>query len=96
MIILFNSAYRVSVFLAAMLTSMICYRLVRHGLLIKRNLAHGYASTYVAIVVLVVESMLPYAPTCVGFLISLRIGSQMVGAFGYVHARMMVRVFIPG
>lgn len=83
--------YSVSVFLTAMLTWMICYRLVGHGRLIKEHLAYEYASLYFAVVALVVESVLPSTLASIAFLITLGIDSEVMSAFGYVHALMMVR-----
>ena len=83
--------YCISVFLTTTLTLLICYRLVSHGRLIKEHLAYEYASTYYAIIALVVESVLPSTLASIAFVISLGLGSQTVGLFGYLYALTMVR-----
>lgn len=82
--------YAVSVFLTAMVTWMICYRILSHGKIIKERLEPEYASPYFAIVALVVESVLPYTLSGIAFLISLGLGSQMTGMFAYLQASLMV------
>lgn len=83
--------YCTSVFLETTLTSMICYRLLSHGRLIKERLTSEYASLYFAIALLVVESVLPYTLAGIAFVISLGLGSQMMGVFGYLYTLTMVR-----
>ncbi|KAG8221478.1 hypothetical protein J3R82DRAFT_1691 [Butyriboletus roseoflavus] len=86
--------YTVSVFLTAMLTWMICYRLVRHGRKIKEDLGSEYASPYFAIVALVVESMFPCTLSGIAFLISFGLRSQQSVFFSFVFVMMMVRGLI--
>ena len=83
--------YCISVFLTATLTLSICYRLVSHGRLIKEHLAYEYVSTYYAIIALIVESVLPYTLAGIAFVISLGLGSQTMGLFGYLYVLTMVR-----
>ena len=83
--------YTVSIILCTLLTCMICYRLLRYGKLMEEHLGREYASTYFAVVALIVESVLPYTLSGVTFLILLGIKSQIKVAFGYMYALMMVR-----
>ena len=72
---------------------MICYRIVRHGRKVQEHLGHEYASTYFAILTLVVESVLPYTLSGIAFLVSLGVGSPTSVAFISVYLLMMVRGF---
>ena len=83
--------YTVSVFLNTVLTCMICYRIVRHGRKVREHLGSEYASSYFAIVTLVVESVLPYTLSGIAFLVSLGVGSSTSVAFVSVYFLMMVR-----
>ncbi|KAG6369809.1 hypothetical protein JVT61DRAFT_13518 [Boletus reticuloceps] len=53
--------YAISVSLTAILTCMICGRLVYYGMLMKKVLGGEHAAPYFSTVMLVVESMLPYS-----------------------------------
>ena len=83
--------YTVSVFLHTTLTCMICYRLVRHGRKVQKHLGHEYASSYFAVVTVVIESVLPYTLSGIAFLVSLGVGSPTSVAFVCVYFMMMVR-----
>ena len=48
--------WSVSMFLNATLTSMICYRVVRHGRKVREHLGDEYATSYFAIVAIIVEA----------------------------------------
>ena len=88
----FGLAYcTVSVVLSTILASMICYRLVRHGKRVQEHLGHEYASSYFAVVTLVIESVLPYTISGIAFLVSLGVGSPTSVAFVCVYFMMMVR-----
>ena len=86
--------YTTSVFLTAMLTWMVCYRVVQYGRRIKEGLGSEYASPYFAIVALVVESVLPCTLSGIAFLISFGIGSQTSVCFSFVFILMMVRSLV--
>ena len=72
---------------------MICYCIVRHGEDVREHLGQEYASSYFAIVTLVVESVLPYTLSGIAFLVSLGLGSPMSPVFVSVYLQMMVRGF---
>ena len=50
----------VCVFLNATLTSLICYRLIRHGKLVRAEFGHEHASVHFSVAETIVRSMLPY------------------------------------
>ncbi|KAH0828710.1 hypothetical protein J3R83DRAFT_3116 [Lanmaoa asiatica] len=81
--------YTVSVFLNATLTSMICYRMLRHGKMVQEYLGHEYASPYFTVVTIIVESVFPYALSGIAFLVSLGVGSPTSIAFFNVYVLMM-------
>lgn len=82
--------YAVSVFLHSVLTGMICYRILRHGRMVREHLGREYASLYYAVVVLVVESVLPYTLSGIAFLASLGVRSATSTAFVALYFLMMV------
>lgn len=82
--------YSVSVGLTAMLTLIICYRMVTHGLEMKKRLGDDYASVYFALLAVIIESVLPYTLSGVAFLISFGVGSSTSIAFACVYILMMV------
>ncbi|KAF8444031.1 hypothetical protein L210DRAFT_864785 [Boletus edulis BED1] len=53
--------YTISVSLTAILTCMICGRLIYYGRLMKKHLGQEHAALYFSTVMLIVESMLPYS-----------------------------------
>ncbi|KAF8132546.1 hypothetical protein EV363DRAFT_1216252 [Boletus edulis] len=53
--------YTISVTLTAIMTCMICGRLIYYGRLMKKHLGQEYAAPYFSTVMLIVESMLPYS-----------------------------------
>ncbi|KAG6371316.1 hypothetical protein JVT61DRAFT_9787 [Boletus reticuloceps] len=53
--------YVISVSLTAILTCMICGRLIYYGRLMKKHIGPEHAAPYFSTVMLIVESMLPYA-----------------------------------
>ena len=83
--------YAISVFLNTILSFMICYRILQHGMKIRKHLGHEYASSYFAVVALVVESVLPYTLCGIAALVSLGVGSTTSEAFISVYVMMMVR-----
>lgn len=83
--------YTVSVSLNTILTCMICYRMVRHGRKVLEYLGHEYASSYFAVVALVVESALPFTLSGIVFLVSFGLNSPTSVAFICVYYTMMVR-----
>ncbi|KAG9316986.1 hypothetical protein JVU11DRAFT_1166 [Chiua virens] len=86
--------YSISVLSTAMLTAMICYRMIWHGREIRTHLGHEFASPYFGILALVVESVLPYTLASMAFLVALGVGSQLLTVFGYVHISMMVTCWL--
>jgi hypothetical protein len=84
------SYYSVSVGLTAMLTWAICYRMVMHGLEMKKHLGRDYASVYFAVFSLVIESVLPFSLAGIAFVVSLGVGSATSIAFGCVYVLLMV------
>ncbi|KAF8554521.1 hypothetical protein OG21DRAFT_1578175 [Imleria badia] len=81
--------YTVSVFLNTVSTGMVCYRMLRHGRSVREHLGQEYASSYFAVVTLVVESVLPYTMCGIAFLVSLGVGSPTSVAFVCVYFLMM-------
>ncbi|KAN0082561.1 hypothetical protein V8E55_008356 [Tylopilus felleus] len=81
--------YTVSVSLNTILTCMICYRMVRHGRKVLEYLGHEYASSYFAVVALVVESALPFTLSGIVFLVSFGLNSPTSVAFICVYYTMM-------
>ena len=84
-----------STFLNMTLSCMICYRLLRHARTVKKYLGDRHASPYIAIVMLVVESMLPFTFSNIAFLVSYGMLSQDAVVFSFVHPLMMVRSRTP-
>lgn len=82
--------YSVSVGLTAILTLVICYRMVTHGRETKKQLGKDYASVYFALMSVIIESVLPYTLSGVAFLVSFGVGSDTSIAFGCVYILMMV------
>ena len=82
--------YSSSTLLNVTLSSMICYRLLRHAQTVKQYLGNRHASPYIAIVGLVVESMLPFTFSSIAFLISYGMWSQGAVVFSFVHPLVMV------
>ncbi|KAH0828729.1 hypothetical protein J3R83DRAFT_3141 [Lanmaoa asiatica] len=81
--------YSVTVFLTAMLTGSICFRVVWFGRTIKEYLGYEYASPYFAIVALVVESLLPCTLSGIAFLVSFGVGNQTSIGFACVYILLM-------
>lgn len=81
----------ISVFLTTLLTSMICYRLLRHAWTVKRYLGEGHATPYFGIIILLAESVLPLTITGVAYLISYAIGSFVEVGLSEVYTTVMVR-----
>lgn len=69
---------------------MICYRMVRHARSVQKYLGHEYASLYFAVVMVIVESVLPYTLSGIAFLVSLGLNSPTSVAFMCVYILMMV------
>ena len=82
--------YSLSVGLTAMLTWIICHRMVKHALDVKEHLGKDYASVYFALFALIIESMLPYTLSGIAFLVSFGVGSPTSIAFACVYILMMV------
>ena len=82
--------YTVSVLLSILLACMICYRLLRHGWRVRDQLGREYASPYFTVVMLVVESVLPYTLSGIAFLVSMGVESPTSVAFVCVYFMMMV------
>ena len=85
------ACYSVSVFLNAALACIICYRLVWHARTVEEYLGEEQESPYSGIVVLLVESVLPYTLSGIAFLISYGVGSQTAITFLCVYTSMTVR-----
>ncbi|KAF8443961.1 hypothetical protein L210DRAFT_3533263 [Boletus edulis BED1] len=81
--------YTLSVFLNTTLTCMICYCILQYGRKVRKDLGHEYASSYFAIITLVVESVLPYTLSGIAFLVSLGVGSPLSTVFISVYLLMM-------
>ncbi|KAF9233773.1 hypothetical protein BU15DRAFT_53444 [Melanogaster broomeanus] len=83
------SYYAVSALLNSSVTCIICYRMVIHGMLVKKQLGQEYAHTYFNVISIIVESVLPYSLSGVAFLVSLGIGSPTSTAFCSVYILLM-------
>jgi len=81
--------YCVSVGQTAILTWVICYRMVTHGRVVRERLGQDYASVYFAVLSLVVESVLPYTLSGIAFLVSFGAKSNTSIAFACVYILMM-------
>jgi len=81
--------YSVSVGLTAMLTAMICYRMLSHGRMVKEHLGQNYASVYFALMAVIAESVLPYTLSGIAFLVSYGIGSETSMGFACVYVMLM-------
>ncbi|KAF8556746.1 hypothetical protein OG21DRAFT_551055 [Imleria badia] len=81
--------WSISVFLNTTLTCMICYRVVRHGKAVQEHLGSEYASSYFAIVTIIVESVLPYTLSGIVFLVTFGVGSPTFTTFISVYFLMM-------
>ncbi|KAF8132494.1 hypothetical protein EV363DRAFT_109591 [Boletus edulis] len=81
--------YSLSVGLTAMLTWVICYRMVTHGREVKKQLGAEYASVYFTLLSIIIESVLPYTLSGIGFLVSFGMGSGTSIAFLCVYILMM-------
>jgi len=73
-----------------MLTWVICYRMVTHGLKVKKRLGKDFASVYFALLSLIIESVLPYTLSGTAFLVSFGVGSDTSIAFASVYILLMV------
>lgn len=85
------ASWAISTLLNTTLTCMICYRVVRHGKLIREHLGNEHASLYFTVVTVVVESVLPYTLSSIAFLVSMGSGSATFVGFVCVYFLMMVR-----
>lgn len=83
--------YIVCVFLNTTLTSMICYRIVRHGKLVHAELGREYSLSYFAIAEIIIESALPFTLSGIAFLVTLGLSSQVMVPFEWVYFMMTVR-----
>ncbi|KAF9235462.1 hypothetical protein BU15DRAFT_64818 [Melanogaster broomeanus] len=83
------SYYSVSTLLNTIVTCIICYRMVSHGIRMKKQLGREYACTYFDVVSIIVESVLPYTLSGIAFMVSLGIGSQTSVAFLSVNIMLM-------
>ncbi|KAG9309623.1 hypothetical protein JVU11DRAFT_10285 [Chiua virens] len=81
--------YTVAVVLNTTLTCLICYRILRQGKIVQKQLGHEYASLYFSVVTLFVESVFPYTVSGIAFLVSLGMGSSTSVAFISVYFLMM-------
>ncbi|KIK96607.1 hypothetical protein PAXRUDRAFT_293772 [Paxillus rubicundulus Ve08.2h10] len=81
--------YSISVFLNITVSSIICFRMMRHAMKVKEQLGNEYASAYFVVVSIVVESVLPYALSGLAFLVSSGIGSQSSITFFCVYILVM-------
>ncbi|KAF9235459.1 hypothetical protein BU15DRAFT_64815 [Melanogaster broomeanus] len=83
------SYYTASALLNSSVTGIICYRMVSHGMMVKKQLGQEYAHLYFNVVSIIVESVLPFSLSGVAFLISLGIGSETSTAFYSVYVTLM-------
>ncbi|KAF8550705.1 hypothetical protein OG21DRAFT_1419263, partial [Imleria badia] len=52
--------FGICVFFNMTLTTLICYRVIHHGKLVRAELGHGFSSVYFSVAGIVIESALPY------------------------------------
>ncbi|KAF9235461.1 hypothetical protein BU15DRAFT_77954 [Melanogaster broomeanus] len=83
------SYYTVSALLNSSVTCIICYRMISHGMMLKKQLGQEYAHTYFNVVSIIVESVLPCSLLGVAFLVSLGIGSATATAIYSVYIVLM-------
>ncbi|KAG6371280.1 hypothetical protein JVT61DRAFT_9747 [Boletus reticuloceps] len=84
--------YSLSVGLTAMLTWVICYRMVTHGREAKKQLGAEYASVYFSLLSIIIESVLPYTLSGIAFLVSFGMGSGTSITFACVYILMMMLI----
>lgn len=80
----------VCVFLNTTLTSLICYRLIRHGKLVRAQLGQEHSSLYFSVAEIIIQSMLPYTLSGIAFLVALGVRTRILTAFAWVYFMMMV------
>ena len=83
--------YATSVFLSTISTCMICYRLFKHANRMKECLGGQFASPYVTVATLVIESVLPSTLTGITFFVSFGAKSKVGETLWYVYTLVMVR-----
>ncbi|KAF9242556.1 hypothetical protein BU15DRAFT_72673 [Melanogaster broomeanus] len=83
------SYYTVSALLNSSVTGVICYRMVSHGMMVKKQLGQEYAHPCFNVVSIIVESVLPFSLSGVALLVSLGIGSETSTAFYSVYVTLM-------
>ena len=75
------------------LTSMICYRVVCHGRLVRAQLGRGYSAMYFAVVEVVAGLALPIIISGIAFVVTLGLDSVVNTPIAAVYFMMMVRDF---
>ncbi|KAF9223135.1 hypothetical protein BS17DRAFT_155553 [Gyrodon lividus] len=81
--------WSISVLLNITVTSIICYRMVWHGMKVKKQLGNKYACTYFDVVSIIVESVLPYTLSGIAFLVSFGLESTTSVTFFSVYVLVM-------
>ncbi|KAF8130301.1 hypothetical protein EV363DRAFT_1450697 [Boletus edulis] len=81
--------WSVSVFLNTTLTSMICWRVLRHGRKVQERIGKEYASLYFAVATIVVESVLPYTLSGIAFLVTFGADTPTAAVFLCVYFMFM-------
>lgn len=83
--------YAATVFLNVFLTGAICYRMLRHGSMVREHLGYEYATVYFWVATLIIESMLPYTLSGIVFLALFGMGSPTFMPSLSVYTMLMVR-----
>ncbi|KAH7890464.1 hypothetical protein F5I97DRAFT_1933774 [Phlebopus sp. FC_14] len=81
--------YATSILLNTIVTTVICYRVVYHGMKIKRQLGPECACTYFDVATVIIESVLPYTVSGLAFVVSFGVGSALSITFGSVYLMFM-------
>lgn len=82
--------YSICVLLNTILTSLICYPIIRYGKLIRTELGHEHSAVYFAVAEIIVESALPFTLSGIAFLVALGVRSYAVTPLSWVYFMMTV------
>ncbi|KAN0082992.1 hypothetical protein V8E55_008787 [Tylopilus felleus] len=80
--------YSICVLLNTILTSLICYPIIRYGKLIRTELGHEHSAVYFAVAEIIVESALPFTLSGIAFLVALGVRSYAVTPLSWVYFMM--------
>lgn len=82
--------YTITIGLNIIITSLICFRLLRLGKAVSKALGRESARMYTSVAAMLIESAAPYSLVGIMFLIPYALGSGTAIAFGQVWAKLTV------